>query len=152
MSDLLFIDTSVFVEYLLDGTRAEIAEEILAGPWAFLTSPTVYRETLGALALIVGRDKFGIKGKHSLRKFIVKRGWKPFSEVTSSLNELLDELAVMIVHDFFRRNELYEIMERYHLMPSDAQIVLACRNHDVRNIATFDSDFKRVDWLNTLGV
>lgn len=152
MSDLLFIDTSVLVEYLVDGEKADVAEEILSGSWAFLISPTVYRETLGALALIVGRERFGIKGKHSLRKFIAKNGWKPFSEVVEALNSLLDEIGVLIVSDSFRMDELYEIMERYHLLPSDAQIVLVCRNHNVRHIATFDSDFKRVDWLKTLGV
>lgn len=152
MSDLLFIDTSVLVEYLVDGEKAEVAEEILSSSWTFLTSSTVYRETLGALALIVGRKRFGIKGKHSLRKFIVKNGREPFSEVVTSLNALLDEVGVIIVNDSFRREELYRIMKRYHLMPSDAQIVLACQNHNVKNIATFDSDFKRVDWLKTLGV
>ena len=152
MSDLLFIDTSVLVEYLVDGEKANIAEEILSSSWAFLTSPTVYREALGALALIVGRKRFGIKGRHSLRKFIAKNGWEPFSEIITSLNALLDEVGVIIVSDSFRKDKLYEIMEKYRLMPSDAQIVLACLNHNVRNIATFDSDFKRVDWLKTLGV
>lgn len=56
MSDFLFLDTSVLVEYLVDGEKAGIAEEILLGPWAFLTSPTVYREAIGALALIIGRE------------------------------------------------------------------------------------------------
>ncbi len=152
MSDLLFIDASVIVEYLVDGAKADVAEEILSGPWAFLTSPTVYREALGALALIVGREKFGIKGKYSLRKFIVKNGWEPFSEVVEALNSLFGEIGVIIVEDSFRMEELYGVMRRYRLMPSDAQIVLACQNHNVKNIATFDSDFKRVEWLKTLGV
>lgn len=155
MSDLLFLDTSVIVEYLVDGEKAGVAEEIMLGSWAFLTSstvPTVYRESLSALALIVGREKFGIKGKHSLRKFIAKKGLEPFSEVVASLNGLLDELGVIIVSDSFRREELYETIKEYNLMPSDAQIVIACRNHNVKHIATFDSDFKRVNWLRTLGV
>ncbi|ASJ02797.1 nucleotide-binding protein [Thermococcus profundus] len=152
MSGLLFIDTSVLVEYLVDGEKAGVAEEILLGSWVFLTSPTVYREALGALALIVGREKLGIKGKHSLRKFVAKKGWEPFSKVVASLNGLLDELGIVIVGDSFRRDELYETMKKYNLMPSDAQIVLTCQNHNVKNIATFDSDFKRVSWLKTLGV
>lgn len=71
MSDFLFFDISVFVEYFVDGEKVGIVEEILLGFWVFLMFFIVYREVIGVLVFIIGREKFGIKGKYSLRKFVV---------------------------------------------------------------------------------
>jgi len=42
---------------------------------------------------------------------------------------------------------ILEVMEEYHLLPNDALIAATCRSHGIKNIATFDEDFKRVDFL-----
>ncbi|QDA31533.1 PIN domain-containing protein [Thermococcus indicus] len=97
MKDVVFIDTSIIVEYLLNGPKADFAEIVLSGSSTNVTSTMVYRESQGI-------------------------------------------------------SELKTIMRKYRLMPSDAQIVLTCRNYGIEKIATFDSDFKRVDFLKTMGV
>ena len=38
----------------------------------------------------------------------------------------------------------------YHLLPNDALIAATCKHHGIRKIATFDPDFKRVDFLEML--
>jgi len=152
LKDVVFIDTSVIVEYLLNGPKADFAERVLTGGSTNVTSTLVYRESLGALAMAFGREKFGIKGKHSLRKFIKKHGWSPFKPVMAVLDDLIKEGNIIVLQDSPQIEELRKIMEKYHLMPSDAQIVLTCKSYGVDKIATFDSDFTRVDFLKVLGV
>ncbi|AEK72197.1 nucleic acid-binding protein [Thermococcus sp. 4557] len=152
MKDVIFIDTSVIVEYILNGKDADAAEMILLSGDTKVTSMLVYRESLGALAMAFGREKFGIKGKHSLRKFIRKNGWKPFEPVLNVLDGLLSEVGIVILQDVQQTRELRVIMEKYNLLPSDAQITLTCKSYGIQRIATFDSDFKRVEFLETVGV
>ena len=42
-------------------------------------------------------------------------------------------------------------MIRYNLLPNDAIIAATCLKHEIAQIATFDSDFLRVDWLKVIG-
>lgn len=46
---------------------------------------------------------------------------------------------------------LLEIVGSYRLLPADAAIAAACRHNGIRKIATFDADFKRVDFLDVIG-
>jgi len=38
----------------------------------------------------------------------------------------------------------------YGLLPNDALIAATCKHHEIRKIATFDPDFKRVDFLEVI--
>ena len=40
-----------------------------------------------------------------------------------------------------------EIIKRYYLLPNDALIAATYKSYGIKKIATFDSDFKRVDFL-----
>jgi predicted nucleic acid-binding protein len=46
---------------------------------------------------------------------------------------------------------LLESIATYRLLPNDAAIVAACKYHKVKRIATFDSDFDRVLFLEVIG-
>ena len=39
------------------------------------------------------------------------------------------------------------MMTKYKLLPNDALIAATCKHHGIKKIATFDPDFKRVDFL-----
>jgi uncharacterized protein len=39
----------------------------------------------------------------------------------------------------------------YRLLPADAVIAATCEENGITKIATFDSDFKRVDFLEVIG-
>ena len=43
-------------------------------------------------------------------------------------------------------DDVLEVMEKYRLLPNDALIAATCKHHGIRKIATFDPDFKRVDF------
>lgn len=43
-----------------------------------------------------------------------------------------------------------EIIERDRLLPNDALIAATCKHYGIKKIATFDEDFKRVDFLEVV--
>jgi predicted nucleic acid-binding protein len=43
-----------------------------------------------------------------------------------------------------------DIAEKYGLLPNGALIAATCKHHGIRKIATFDPDFKRVDFLEVI--
>lgn len=40
-----------------------------------------------------------------------------------------------------------DIIRTYGLLPADAAIAASCKYHGIKKIATLDTDFKRVDFL-----
>ncbi len=42
------------------------------------------------------------------------------------------------------------IVQQYGLLPNDALIAATCKHYGIKKIATFDSDFKRVDFLEII--
>ncbi|WP_230972195.1 PIN domain-containing protein [Archaeoglobus neptunius] len=42
------------------------------------------------------------------------------------------------------------IIEKYKLLPNDALIAATCKHYGIKKIATFDEDFKRVDFLEVI--
>jgi len=63
---------------------------------------------------------------------------------------LLKDSNVRIVEDYHSLSEWLEIMKKHRLLPSDAQIALTCKHHNIKVIATFDEDFRRVPWLEVV--
>ncbi len=59
------------------------------------------------------------------------------------------EVSILPINDDL--NEWKGIMIRYNLLPNDALIASTCLKHEISKIATFDSDFSRVDWLKIIG-
>ncbi len=48
--------------------------------------------------------------------------------------------------------EMWRIIENYGLLPNDALIAATCKHYGIRRIATFDEDFRRVDFLEVVEV
>ncbi len=46
--------------------------------------------------------------------------------------------------------DVVEIIQKYGLLPNDALIVATCKYYGIKKIATFDEDFKRVDFLDVI--
>ncbi len=47
-------------------------------------------------------------------------------------------------------NEIFHIMNTYHLMPHDALITGSCKQYGLDKIVTNDTDFTRVDFLEII--
>ncbi len=85
-------------------------------------------------------------------KLLLKKNPKPFINIKSPyliIEELLDYQGLKIVEigEAISRKSIL-LSNRYQLMPNDAMHVATCQFYDINNIATNDSDFERVDFLN----
>ncbi len=45
---------------------------------------------------------------------------------------------------------IFDIIKEYKLLPNDALIAATCKYYGIKKIATFDEDFKRVDFLEVI--
>ena len=45
-----------------------------------------------------------------------------------------------------------KIIEKYRLLSNDALIAATCKHYGIKKIATFDGDFKRVEFLEVVEV
>jgi len=82
--------------------------------------------------------------------FILKKLTKmPNAEIANKVQELIHGLKIQVIESL-PLNEFIEVFSEQNLLPSDALIVATCKHYGIRKIATFDEDFKRVDFLEVL--
>ena len=43
-----------------------------------------------------------------------------------------------------------ELVEHYNLMPNDAMIAATCEHYKIKEIATYDEDFTRLNFLKVI--
>jgi len=90
---------------------------------------------------------YGVRG-FKLREIISKEGIsKEADSFLHSLESSLSEYGIEIIPTPDDLKELLRIVREYHLLPDDALIAATCRHHGIKKIATFDDDFRRVDFL-----
>jgi predicted nucleic acid-binding protein len=63
---------------------------------------------------------------------------------------LVEERDILMLPINDNLDDWNNAMTRYNLMPNDAMIASTCLKHEISKIATFDSDFLRVDWLSVI--
>jgi predicted nucleic acid-binding protein len=97
------------------------------------------------LSLIYGC--YGFKLRDQLKKEL-KGTARIFLE---QLKSFLIEYRIEILSTPEDPDLLLESVATYRLLPNDAAIVAACRYYGIKRIATFDSDFNRVEFLNVIG-
>jgi len=65
---------------------------------------------------------------------------------------LLDDFYITVLRDYQNVTEIWELMRNYKLLPNDALIAATCKHYGIKKIATFDEDFKRVEFLEVVEV
>ncbi len=155
-SDKIFIDSNIFLDYIIPHPgfyivasdflkRVEI-EEIHA-----ITTPAVLAEVSHILLLETG----AVILKNHNRNIVTNKiesdshfsnlcrdAVDKFNEFISKLDGL--QLIPVMPEDYFRASDL---ARAYNLMSFDALHLSAMRRAQVRNIATRDRDFERVDGI-----
>jgi len=126
----LFLDTNFVISLIVETEFTERARNIVEKHIEddLVTSVTVVEETLYVLRRITGRSNEEIAEK--VVEFI--RGLE------------IEVLRTLPVEDFF------DVFRKYDLLPNDALIAATCRHYGIGKIATFDKDFKRVDFLEVI--
>ena len=58
--------------------------------------------------------------------------------------------SIEIVHDTKDLKLIENVAKTCHLMPNDAVIAATCKFYGIKKLATFDNDFNRVDFLESV--
>ncbi len=132
----VFFDSNVFLHHLA-GTRKEATEilrEVESGKIdGFINDVVVSEVVYGYL-----RASSGLR-PYELRKEILNMSFnfEPLESLLGMFNLLPCNFGISVM----------EFVERYRLLPNDALIAATCKHYGITQIATFDEDFKRVDFL-----
>ena len=86
--------------------------------------------------------------KPRLQGNISKKGYEFAKDFLERLHKLFE--LVTLIDDTKNAILVRNVAEKYGLLPNDAVIAATCKHHGINKIATFDSDFKRVDFLETI--
>jgi len=141
------IDTNVVIPFLFPMEKSERAREILeASDNPVITSNILEEVVYVGLSLIYGCRGFRLRDE--LRKELNEKA-KTFLE---RLKSFIIEFRIRFLSCPEPQDQFLDVIEAYRLLPNDAAIVAACRYHGIRKIATFDSDFDRVDFIDTIGL
>ncbi len=142
--EVIFVDSSVFLMFFIDGV--DIFEK-LSG--TLVTSTNVIEEVTYVLIKERAKDVTGISKHYDLLTYLreypdtVKQ---VADEVISDVSNLLSALKITVLAPA-SYSEMFDVVRNYGLLPNDALIVAICRYYGIKKIATFDEDFKRVDFL-----
>ena len=144
---VIFVDSSVFLMFFIDGV--DIFEK-LSG--TLVTSTNVIEEVTYVLIKERAKDVTGISKHYDLLTYLreypdtVKQ---VADEVISDVSNLLSALKITVLAPA-SYSEMFDVVRNYGLLPNDALIVATCRYYGIKKIATFDEDFKRVDFLEVV--
>jgi len=64
----------------------------------------------------------------------------------------LTKFDILILENRCDIENFRNITEKFKLLPNDALIVATCKHYGIKKIATFDEDFRRVDFLELVDV
>ncbi|KYC53706.1 MAG: PIN domain protein [Candidatus Methanofastidiosum methylothiophilum] len=107
----------------------------------------VISETYFNYIKILASDKFGL----SLLEVVTTLKKNPDLLETIDIDPVdklfeIDNIRLLTVNN---QKDIKEFIAKYKLLPNDAIHAACCKEYNVINIATNDSDFNRVDFLNT---
>ncbi|MEA2075966.1 MAG: type II toxin-antitoxin system VapC family toxin [Euryarchaeota archaeon] len=148
----VFIDSNIFINFLTDSEDSDRAYRLmkqLSEGYALYTSITVVEEVFYIITREILRDR-GINNKFKLKEYISKRDYEEIRKYLEKFMGMLDKLSCEILGTNGEAAFLLVIMTNYNLLPNDALIAATCKHHGIKKIATFDPDFKRVDFLEII--
>ena len=151
MKEKCLIDTTILLEVILEGDFDILKK--LSGYILYLPV-NVLEETSFKIVVSSVLDDLGIEKCSFFRikeEFEKGRGKKLTEERLHLLNSIQDKFIVLELNkDIFETSK--EMVKKYQLLPNDALIAASCELYGISKIATFDSDFKRVDFLQVLSL
>ena len=147
---MILLDTNVFYNFLFETELTDKAAGILEMDEEFCTTFTVLNELVYIISRKLAERKYGIRSYYDFRSLIASEGYNFCSQEIKSLMRLFEDLKIEVLNDYQDLDEVCTIMRTYKLLPNDALIAATCRHYGIRKIATFDEDFKRLDFLEVV--
>ncbi len=147
---MIVVDTNVFVQYLLEGERADEAEKLMVSYSDLAVTTGIVNEVEFVIVRRLAQTRLGIRKLSKLKEYIRAKGLDFAIDVLEEFTRMLLELNIAILKDYAEPRELLETMRKHRLTPSDAIIALTCKHYGIDTIMTFDEDFRRVPWLRVI--
>ena len=147
---MILIDSNVIYNFLFETELIDRAERILNLEESFFITFTVWNEVVYVTSRKIAEIKFGIKSYRKFREFVASNGFDFCSKELELLERMIEDLNIRILSDVQNTTEVREHMEKYKLLPNDALIAATCKHYGISKIATFDEDFRRVDFLEVI--
>ena len=152
----VFIDTSILIRHYYGHEKALKLLDFAINENDAAISPNVLEETFFKLLYIETDRIFGKTGKFVLADKFIKYSER-FQPVKTYMEDFLfGSLRSGIIELLIPTTEIVEtsvaIAFDYKLLPNDALIAATCKHYGIKKIATFDDDFKRVDFLEVVEV
>ena len=149
MKEKCLIDTSILLKVILEG-ELDILRKLSV--YVLLIPVNVLEEASFKIIVSSVLDELNTE-KYSFyrmkEEFEKGKGKKLIVDRLHLLNSIKDKLVVLELNEEIV-DISKEIIRKYHLLPNDALIAATCKHHGIRKIATFDPDFKRVDFLEVV--
>jgi len=149
---VIMVDTNVFYNFLFETKLTNKATKIFELEEPFFTSFTVINETLYVITRKIAEKEFDAKSYRKFRELVSDKGYEPFKEDLTKFFDLLNDLYITVLRDYQNVAEIWKLMTNYRLLPNDALIAATCKHYGLKKIATFDKDFKRVEFLEVVEV
>ncbi|ALM74012.1 type II toxin-antitoxin system VapC family toxin [Thermococcus barophilus] len=146
----VFVDSSVLVGLNLGDEKAKaLVKSLIERGFILVINPVVFSETAYKVMFTLAlRD--GLKGVYDLKKHLGRYAWV-YGKVKESIEQLIKNELLRVVEVNWEILKLSaEIGEKYALLTNDAIIVATCKYYGIQRIATFDEDFKKVDFLEVV--
>jgi len=135
----VFIDSSVFLDFLEGKERAKALLEEYSGLEGCINA-IVFSEVLFVyIKAETGKKSYELKKEPEFVK----------SVELGDIAELLGRYRTLDIGEAVN-SEAKGFITKYGLLPNDALIAATCKHHGIKKIATFDPDFKRVDFLEII--
>ena len=147
---MIFVDTNVLYSVLVQTKFTKFAQDIILMKSDLATSSTVLGELVFISLRKLCKERYGTKNYSEFRRVIVQRGYGPFKGDLGLIFRFIKESNISILPINDDQSDWSNAMIRYNLLPNDAMIASTCLKHRISEIATFDSDFLRVDWLSVV--
>ncbi|ASJ12342.1 PIN domain-containing protein [Thermococcus thioreducens] len=143
---MIFIDSSVLYNYLIETSLTEYAVDVLESREGKLTSDTVVDELFYALIRKLGEKEYNAmsiwKVKELLRNDAEFR--RRASDAISDILALIDAKDVLLVSDSRDWLTVATFVHDYSLLPHDAKILATALEYNCDKLATLDEDFEAV--------
>jgi len=137
----VFVDSNVIIHHLAGDNKAkEIIENVESGGDTGYINQIVVSEVIFiCLKLKTKKSAFELKKAQDIVKRVDLK----------NVYELLDTF-IELPSDKGITRSAEDVIARYGLLPNDALIAATCKHHGIRKLATFNGDFKQVDFVEII--
>jgi len=137
----VFVDSNVIIHHLAGDNKAkEIIENVeRGGDTGYINQIVVSEVIFICLKLKTKKSAFELKKAPDIVKRVDLK----------NVYELLDTF-IELQSDKEITRSAEDVIARYGLLPNDALIAATCKHHGIRKLATFNGDYKQVDFVEII--